>query len=62
MMILSTVGLSDISPTPDLSRLLVAGQIVISLTLLAGAVRVILLAARTAAAGRQTGPEPPPAD
>jgi hypothetical protein len=62
LMILSTVGFGDINPTSDLSRLLVAGQIVISLTLLAGAVRVILLAARTAGAGRQAGVEPPPAD
>jgi len=61
LMILSTVGFGDISPTADLSRLLVAGQIVISLTLLAGAVRVISVAARAAAAGRQTGLEPPPA-
>lgn len=61
LMILSTVGFGDISPTADLSRLLVAGQIVISLTLLAGAVRVISVAAHAAAAGRQTGLEPPPA-
>jgi voltage-gated potassium channel len=61
LMILSTVGFGDISPTSDLSRLLVAGQIVISLTLLAGAVRAILLAARTAAAGRRTGLGQPPA-
>lgn len=61
LMILSTVGFGDISPTSDLSRLLVAGQIVISLTLLAGAARAIPLAARTAAAGRRTSLEPPSA-
>lgn len=54
---LSTVGFGDISATSDLSRLLVTAQIAISLTLLAAAVRVILVAGRTAAAGlrAQTG-------
>lgn len=61
LMILSTVGFGDISATSDLSRLLVAAQIVISLTLLAAAVRVIILAARTASAGRGSGLGPPPA-
>jgi voltage-gated potassium channel len=57
LVILSTVGFGDISATSDLSRLLVAAQIVLSLTLLAVAVRVILGAGRNAAAGlrAQTG-------
>jgi hypothetical protein len=50
LVILSTVGFGDLSATSDLSRLLVSAQIVITLTLLAAAVRVILVAGRSAAA------------
>jgi hypothetical protein len=60
--ILSTVGFGDISATSDLSRLVVSGQIAISLTLLAAAIRAILLAGRTASAGRQTDPLQHPTD
>jgi hypothetical protein len=55
LVILSTVGFGDISATSDLSRLLVAAQIAISLTVLAAAVRAILVAGRSAAAGLRTG-------
>jgi voltage-gated potassium channel len=50
LVIISTVGFGDISATSDLSRFLVSAQIVVNFTLLAAAVRVILLAARSATA------------
>jgi hypothetical protein len=48
--ILSTVGFGDISAQNDLSRLLVSTQIVLTFTLLAGAVRLILEAGRARSA------------
>jgi voltage-gated potassium channel len=52
--ILSTVGFGDISAQNDLARLLVSLQIVLTFTLLAGVVRLILEAgrSRSAQAGR----------
>lgn len=62
LVILSTVGFGDINATSDLSRLLVSAQIVVNLTLLAAAVRVILHAARAATAHRTTDGSGPPPD
>ena len=45
--ILSTVGFGDISAQNDLARLLVSAQIVLTFTLLAGVVRLILDAGRS---------------
>jgi hypothetical protein len=45
--ILSTVGFGDISAQSDLARLLVSAQIVLTFTLLAGVVRLILDAGRS---------------
>jgi hypothetical protein len=45
--ILSTVGFGDISAQNDLARLLVSGQIILTFTLLAGVVRLILEAGRS---------------
>jgi len=47
--ILSTVGFGDISAQNDLARLLVSAQIVLTFTLLAGVVRLILEAGRSRA-------------
>lgn len=48
--ILSTVGFGDISAQNDLARLLVSAQIVLTFTLLAGVVRLMLEAGRSQAA------------
>jgi hypothetical protein len=48
--ILSTVGFGDISAQNDLARLLVSAQIVLTFTLLAGVVRLILDAGRSRSA------------
>lgn len=60
LVILATVGFGDISPTSDLSRLLVSVQIVVNVTLLAAAIRVILQAARGARAQGRDADDPPP--
>jgi hypothetical protein len=44
--VLSTVGFGDIAPLTHEARLLVTGQIVVNLTLLVAAIRLILAAAR----------------
>jgi Ion channel len=56
------VGFGDISATSDLSRFLVSAQIVVNVTLLAAAVRVILQAARSATARRATTGRTQPPD
>jgi hypothetical protein len=52
--ILSTVGFGDISAQTDLARVLVSAQIVLTFTLLAGVVRLILEAGRS----RSSHPQP----
>jgi voltage-gated potassium channel len=46
--VLSTVGFGDITPTTDVARMTVTGQMLLGITLLSVGVRVIVQSARTA--------------
>jgi voltage-gated potassium channel len=55
---ISTVGFGDITADTDGARILVTFQMLFNLALIAGLVRLVILATRTGLHRRQVGPKP----